>query len=161
MRDLIPVKQSFIDNLIEWDDLVMVGQEVRTLKDVSQWYLGDLARQVIKKYGENSLGKYARDIGVNDKSLSEYRRVARYFPRKKDRIPLLSFSHHQRALKAEDPRKALLEAHDNDWSIKQFDRFLIEEKSADCKHDFKDFKICTLCGKKIPNLPIDKEGKEE
>lgn len=151
IKDLVPVKitlEAIKD--WEWETYVTYGQMIRSLKDGSQWALGDLARGLEKKYGEDSLGKFARDINENPKSLAEYRRVASRYPRQKDRLPFLSFSHHQRALKAVEPHAVLLRAHDEEWSIKQLDRFLIEEKSADCNHVWLDVKVCKNCGKRLP-----------
>ncbi len=145
-KSLTPIKYSLIKQLTAWDDFVTYGQQVRVLKDVAQWHLGDLAKAVEKRYGEDSIGKYAKEIGVNRKSLIEYRRVARAFPKKKDRLPFLSWTHHQRALKAEFPKRVLLLAHDNEWSIRQMDRYLIEEKSADCSHKWIDIRKCKKCG---------------
>jgi len=133
-----------------WEEYISYGMMVRALKDGCQWALGDLARGIEKQYGENAIGKFAKEIGINEKSLIEYRRVALQYPLKSHRMRFLSFSHHQRALKAEKPLEVLRMAHDNEWSIRQLDRFLIEERSADCKHEWEDFKICKLCGKKIP-----------
>lgn len=159
MKALVPADKISLWVIKDWDweTYVSYGQMVRSLKDGSQWCLGDLARGLEKKYGEDSLGKFARDIGENPKSLAEYRRVAKAYPSKKDRLPFLSFSHHQRALKASKPHKILKLAHDNEWSIKQLDRYLIAEKSVDCKHNWKNFKICSKCGKK---LPLDNGGEK-
>ena len=148
MSNLITSEPLEIANLKTWEEFVSAGVMARELKDMSQWFIGELATGIEKKYGEDSLGKYAREIGVNPKSLAEYRRVVKKWPRYK-RLRYMSFSHHQRVLKANDPEEVLEMAHDNDWSIKQLDRYLIEEKSADCPHKYLKFKICELCGKKI------------
>lgn len=134
-------------NLETWEEFVSAGMMARELKDMSQWFLGELATGIEKKYGEDSLGKYSREIGVNPKSLTEYRRVVKKWPRYK-RVRFMSFSHHQRVLKAQDPEEVLNLASENEWSIKQLDRYLIEERSADCRHTYQDFKVCKLCGKK-------------
>ena len=148
MKDLIvpEIKPNTIKDW-DWETYVSWGQVLRTYKDASQWALGDLALGIEKKYGDDAIGKYARDIGINKKSLMEYRRVADRYQRTK-RLSYLSFSHHQRALKAEKPLEILEMAHDESWSIKQLDRYLIEERSADCIHKYENFKICKKCGKK-------------
>ncbi len=133
-----------------WEEYISYGVTLRALKDDCQWVLGDMARGIEKAYGDNAIGKFAREIGINEKSLIEYRRVALQYPLKSHRMRFLSFSHHQRALKAEKPLEVLKMAHDNEWSIRQLDRYLIEERSADCKHDWKDIKVCKECGKKTP-----------
>lgn len=148
MSNLIKSEPLQLESLKTWEDYVSAGVMARELKDMSQWFLGELATGIEKKYGEDSLGKYSREIGVNPKSLAEYRRVVKKWPRYK-RLPYMSFSHHQRVLKAEKPEEVLEMAHDNDWSIRQLDRYMIDEKSAECKHDYKSFKICQNCGKKL------------
>lgn len=147
-KSLALIKHSLINKLTKWDDFVVFGQQVRVMKDVSQWWTGDLARRVTTKYGEDSLGKYARETGNNYKSLLEYRRVAKAYPRKTDRLPFLSWTHHQRALKSANPYALLIKAHDNEWSIRQMERYMIEKKAKSCSHSWKKFLICELCGKK-------------
>jgi len=151
-KELVAVSYKKIQDW-DWETYISYGQTIRSLKDGCQWSLGDLSRGITKKYGKDSLGKFAREIGVNEKSLMEYRRIAKAYPRKKDRLIFLSWSHHQRALKSENPTKLLEKAHDEEWSIRQMDRYLIEKKSADCQHEYKKFLICQKCGHKIP---IDK-----
>ena len=149
MKALTKFKPSLIEQARSWDEYVSLGQQVREMKDVSQWFLGDLAREVQKNYGEDSLGKYAYATGVNPKSLAEYRRVAARFPKKKDRLPFLSFSHHQRALKAKNPRRLLNLAHDNEWSVRQLDRHIIGNRTNNCeKHEWEECRVCVHCGKR-------------
>lgn len=141
-----------LSKLKSWEDFVSAGMIARELKDTSQWFLGELALGIETRYGENTLDSYAREIGINPRSLVEYRRVASRYPREK-RVRFLSFSHHQRALKSGDPQEVLKLASDNEWSIRQLDRYMVEERSPDCKHEFEEWKICKLCGKKAINIP--------
>lgn len=51
----------------------------------SQWVLGDLALSVEPKYGEGTLKQFADDIGVELKTLQNYRTVAAAYPEKSGR----------------------------------------------------------------------------
>jgi len=132
----------------DWETFVSFGQIFRAYKDASQWALGDLATGIESKYGEQSLGKYAIAIGIAYKTLVGYRRVAQKYPRSR-RMVYLSFSHHQRALKASQPFVALEYAHDNNLSIAQFDKYLADEKAVGCQHQYEKYNICINCGNRI------------
>jgi hypothetical protein len=58
---------------LDWDDLVRLGTAVISLRN---WVLGDLACAVETRYGENNLGRYAAEIGVEYKTLLNYRTLA-------------------------------------------------------------------------------------
>ena len=60
-----------------WDEAITVGQQLRKLKELSQWAIGDLANRVAREYGKNSIGKFAYGIGLEKKTVWEYMRVAR------------------------------------------------------------------------------------
>lgn len=58
---------------------ISTGLEIRKYKDKSQWLLGKLAVGIETKWGENMLGKYAKEIGVAVTSLRVYRWVVKKF----------------------------------------------------------------------------------
>lgn len=74
-----------------YEDFLSRGKEVLAIQESSQWELGDLACGVEAKYKEDRLGQFARDLGVNAKTLMNYRAIARAYPRSSRRREL-SFS---------------------------------------------------------------------
>lgn len=80
----------------------------------SAWLKGDLAAAVDTRYGEQTLQRYADDVGVKYDTLSEYRRVALAFPQMSRRLGI-SWSVHQ-ALAAQTNRFELIASRD-DWTL--------------------------------------------
>lgn len=98
-----------------WESAVSLGLELREVKDNSQWKLGGLAEDVCNDFGGRSLKQFSLDISIPYNSLREYRRVYNVIP-KEDRLPHLSYRHHQLAANTEEPRAWLEKASDNQWS---------------------------------------------
>ena len=68
-----------IASFTTWEDFVNCGLNLRSLKDKTSWYLGLLALGVETKWGEDSLGKYAKEIGISASSLRVYRWTVKQF----------------------------------------------------------------------------------
>lgn len=101
-----------------WEEFVSRGMEARESKDNSQWLLGDLAQEVETTYGEDSIGKYSWAIGVEKKTMMNYRTVAKRFNREtRDKYRKLSFSHFALATACASPEAWLEKADNNDWSV--------------------------------------------
>lgn len=77
-QELLPYS-SIIQEAETWEDMVAVGLELRQYKDMSQWYLGALAARAETKYGEQSLEKLAKEIGVAHRTLQVYRWVVKKY----------------------------------------------------------------------------------
>lgn len=71
----------------------------------AQWTLGDLAKRVEVAYGEGRLQEYAEDIGVDYRTLLDYRTVARAY--EKSERSELPWSVH-RVLASQEDRVALV-----------------------------------------------------
>lgn len=104
----------------DWESLVLRGIEIRLKGDSVNWELGDLALQVETAYGDHTLETYAEDIGVNFRSLQEYRRVAAAFE-KSSRLENLSWTHHQAAASWPNPDQWLTYAQERRWSVRQME----------------------------------------
>lgn len=76
----LPIEGEVVD--ATWDSYVAEGRRLVEEADQIQWRLGDLALGVEKSYGDNKLGQFAEEIGVNPKTLSQYRMVAQAYPEK-------------------------------------------------------------------------------
>ena len=99
-----------------WDEHVREGIEARQQRDGAQWRLGDLAASVETTYGEQSLQKYAEEIGVEFNTLREYRRVANEFGNA-TRVANLSWTHHREVAALDDPEPWLRMAAHEGWSV--------------------------------------------
>lgn len=134
-----------------WDEAVSVGLQLRHIKELSQWAIGDLARKVSVDFGDDSIGKFAYAIGLERTTVREYMRVAeKYQPT--IRMAVLSFRHHQIALQADDPVEALTTANDNNWSTRQLYKAVKEQTNHHPPHDhhWVTYRKCLDCGKVEP-----------
>ncbi len=133
----------------EYKELVGVGIEARQKRDVSNWELGDAAQEVVQRNiehrkstehgeddrvravrGEKILVHYAVAIGVNYKSLCEYKRISVLFDNSSRlELPTLSWSHFQvvsKQTKIARP-KWLQDAQDNSWTVQEFEDAIDED----------------------------------
>lgn len=152
MTSMVPVNLSRedVEKYDSWELFVSEGQKWRLAKEFSQWVLGELALGVETKYGQRSIAKYSEEIGVEVKSLYEYRRVCELLPQS-ERMEFLSFRHHQIAARTKDPQYWLGEAHNNEWTTRQLYRAVKEFQTKDEKHehDWQDlhYRRCKTCTK--------------
>ena len=118
MTDQI-VNEVRIDD--EWESLVSQGLELRENQDDNQWKLGELGSSVESRYGQDSIGTFATDIGVVKKTLMNYRTVYNAFANSglREKFPKLSFSHFKTVQATSEPEYWLHQADSNDWSIEK------------------------------------------
>lgn len=94
-----------------YHDYVQAWQEIDSR---SAWLKGDLAAAVETVYGEQSLQRYAKDVGADYGALLEYRRVSRAFP-ESSRVLGISYGVYQ-ALAAQPNRLELITSR-SDWTV--------------------------------------------
>lgn len=131
---------------ISWEEAVTKGQELRAAKDNSQWDLGDLSLEVDSVYGQDSLGRFANEIGMNKKSLQQYRRVSAAYP-PETRSPYLSHRHHLILAPRKDRFEWLEKAHDNNFTVTQLERELViaDGGTPNHKEELPSVIICDTC----------------
>jgi hypothetical protein len=122
-----------------WEEYVSRGLEARESKDNSQWDLGDLSTTVMSEYGEDTIGKYSYAIGVEKKTLMNYRTVsARFDKQVRHKYPKLSFSHFATLTAVEKPDAWLEKADDEDWSVEHLRKEVTAAYPDTSKSVFKD-----------------------
>jgi flagellar biosynthesis GTPase FlhF len=87
MNDLIEYKDQIIGNQIHYDEAVAV---VKQFDIMYQWKLGEICDKLEPKYGENTLARFAEDIGKNYSLLRDCRTTYRAW--KEEIIKPKSFS---------------------------------------------------------------------
>ncbi|SRR6266540_838703 len=81
---------------LTYEQCVRLGLEVKEKQENLNWEYGDLALQVPKKYGENTLQHFADDVGIVFETMKSYRSVSAAFPKQNGiRIPVCSWAVHQ------------------------------------------------------------------
>jgi hypothetical protein len=149
---MIPIDKPIYEQVeqkqqqMSWEELCMIGLELREGKDQVQWRLGDLALQVEKIYGSDSLGKFAIAININKNSLSQYRRVSKAFPEDK-RSKLLSHRHHLILASQEKRFELLKECEDNGTTTSQLE--MRYSRNPQSTMEKKEVLICQKCHKLI------------
>jgi hypothetical protein len=139
-----PLKKS-------WEEYVSSGMEAREDKDNCQWKLGDLSSGIEKDYGEDSIGKFAYAIGVERKTIMNYRTIAKTFPiSMRTQYKKLSFSHFSSLANVEKPEAWLIQADNNDWSVEHLRKEVNEAYKGLKEPELKDTPPeairCPKCG---------------
>lgn len=109
----------------DWEALADAGRAVMTEMDTGRWLAGDIANRVTRTFGQDSLGKFATDIGIaRRQTLYTYAQVAaRYDFSLRGEFPALSWSHYRTALRAKDDAELyLVQAQDNGWPVAELNR---------------------------------------
>jgi hypothetical protein len=111
----------------DWETLISAGMALAQDMDARRFELGDVGALVETRYGQNSLGKFASEIGMaQKKTLREYVRVARHYPPATRVVFLesgLNWSHFRAALRAKDDAETWLgRAADEGWPVAELAR---------------------------------------
>lgn len=102
----------------EWETLVSAWLEIHESVQAHLWALSKLAAQVEARYGEDSFGAFAGEVGYSARRVYEF---AYTYKNWLDKRPsqILSFSHHTIAARSKDPQAAIVQAETNRYSTRQ------------------------------------------
>jgi hypothetical protein len=129
-----------------WEELVSQGLELRASTDQSQWNLGDLALQIEKSYGVDSLSKFAIEININKNSLQQYRRVSKAYP-SETRSPILSHRHHLILAGRDDRFEMLKKCELENITTSQLE--MMQSRNPQKEMIKKEVLVCQHCQKLI------------
>jgi len=89
----IRLSQKDIKGAVEWEDFIGLWHLTAEVDQYIQWHRGDIAARISVKFGEDSLGQFAQEVGESRSTLDNYRRVARAFPpsRRRYNLPFSTF----------------------------------------------------------------------
>jgi len=124
LKEGTEINSSFINQAESWEELCMVGTELRCHKDISQWLLGLLSLKVITKYGEETLNKFAKEIGVLYSSLRRYKAVIQIYQEDNPEFtpsPKLPYSLYEvlATMPKEQRNQLLMQADDGNFSVER------------------------------------------
>ena len=120
---------------MEYQEAVSRGKRVcggRLSQGEINWQLGDIARQVTVDYAGETIQWLANEIGVEYKTLLDYRRVAEAYG-KGERSPNSSWMVHQ-IFVAELDRAELVQKH---WTVREARREIARRRNSE---------MCFACG---------------
>lgn len=110
-----------------YEEITDECREVVGRMDVGRWIVGDRALLIEKQYGEHTLDDFARDIGLNKKTVYGYRTVSDFYPEILRRsilnaFPNLTYTYFKDAIRLKDLEVAiewLEEVSANGWTADQ------------------------------------------
>jgi hypothetical protein len=114
----------------DWETICEQGRRCAESLDAGRWSLGDIALAVEKRYGQDSIGKFATEINVKASRVREYRTVCAFYPSSAraeflSTHPTLTYSHLRAAMRFEDMEEAfdfLEKAASEAWTVAQVER---------------------------------------
>jgi hypothetical protein len=109
MSDLIKYKDEINGDVISYDDAVA---RVKESDQKYQWILGEIASKLEPKYGENTLERFAEEIGRNYNTLRNYMTTYRAWKDELDRPRFFSVAQELAILPSEKKKEVLQEKPD-------------------------------------------------
>lgn len=145
------IQENKIKSLLEaqtegassWEDFKTIWHSAQGLADISKWLKGKLADMITVKYGEDSLGKFAIEVGVDKSTMENYRRTYRAFQEIDPTKRNLTYTHYQVAsyadsydrseekFKSEERHNWLEKAEDENWSVKRLAAEIKKKKQVE------------------------------
>jgi len=86
-----------------WEEYYSIWEALDELEDGVMWGRALVCAAIDAQYGEESVKAFASDCGIGESTAYRYRRTWMAFPRREDRFPELSFTHHAHAAMTNDP----------------------------------------------------------
>lgn len=121
------IEQAAAEGNDVWEMVVSAGIQASDKGDESRWLIGDLALLVRTEYGEDSIGKWAKDIKCPVDRVKEYRTVCGFWDRELSaradflaELKNIYYTHYREAMRLKDYDAAvefIEECAMNDWSV--------------------------------------------
>jgi uncharacterized protein YfiM (DUF2279 family) len=110
-----------------WEELVSTGIELAQHMDLHRWAIGDVGCKVQTAYGQDSMGRFASEIGIaNAQTFRDYTRVARRYElatRNAFSGSMITFTHFRAAMRTGDDAELWLSrAADEGWTVREMGR---------------------------------------
>ena len=119
---------------LDYEQLCELGRKARRRIDSGRWFLGDLALEVVNRFGETTLEDFAKQTNTARQSMYAYRQVAAFYPRSR-RVEFIrttsnvTYTHFRHAMRLGDEDTAygfLEEVAANNWTTDEAAYRLIE-----------------------------------
>lgn len=141
---LMPEKQAVMGlwyvsdhdmGLWDMETFISSATTARALNDLSNWILGRLSLGLAVSYGADSLGQFAKEIGVPKASLAVYRWVAEAFKNELDTdLTLAPYSYYRLAAGTTDPMHWIQKSLDDELTYEAL-KYLIDESKGRIKDE--------------------------
>ena len=138
----------------DWESHVSTALALKESLENHLWHLAAVCASVEAKYGEESVPKFAGEIGYSARRV--YEMAATYVAWKdRERSQILSFHHHSVAARAEDPQEAIEQAEDEHLSTRQLERRI----SGQPEQEMEKCQACNGRGR-VPKAELAKPVEE-
>lgn len=102
----------------DWESHVSTALALIETGENVLWHLAAVCASVATKYGDESIPKFAGEVGYSARRVYEMAATHQAWE-SRERSQILSFHHHSVAAKAKDPEAAIREAEDGHLSTRQ------------------------------------------
>jgi hypothetical protein len=165
----IKIDPSDVHRAKDWDDFISLWMISKEIDIKNQWLKGDLVSRISVIYGERSLSKFAEDVKESIRTMEHYRRVARAFKSDRERNLNLSWTYYLIASFTDSYNKGagkfdsdnrfrwIKDAHDNQWSTKQFQEEIKKKQAFQKDGDVFDYYFAFI--NKVKNVLLHVEKK--
>lgn len=99
------------------EELLQAAVDARATTDEAQWQLGTICMALVER--DIKRGEIASLLGCSTQRVTALIRTWDTFPKEEDRVPELTWKHHEIASRADSPDEFLWAAADHQWSIKE------------------------------------------
>jgi hypothetical protein len=127
-----------------WEDHVEAWHHAGRIVDGQAWERARIAASLKGRYGEDAIGKFAREVRFSRSAVYFYARTFAAFPEKSNRLDNLKFTHHLHAAAlTETPaqaREMLALAESEGWSANALRAYLRPPKEL-TEGEAEDFHI--------------------
>lgn len=98
------------------------------------WFLGAIAASLVKRYGEDSTGRFASEVGRSGRTVQRFAKTYREWEQKPSALTVLSFQHHAIAARDANPEEVIAMAHDNQWSTRELEEVVKQRRGGAAKY---------------------------
>lgn len=147
MNNFVTVLQPVnVNQLTTWEDHIAAWQSEEEKEKSAAWGKADILYSLWTKFGEDSIEKFATQIGYPRTTVHNYLKTAEAFPPAK-RLPFVSFTHHMKVKGVSEEKQTIYleEAADNNWSVAKLGDKISEDKRRE--ESDTGFLECYICWK--------------
>lgn len=122
-----------------------MGLNARNVRDLSNWMIGTIALGIQTRWGEDSLGEFAKTIGLNKSTVAQYRWVVSKFGVDYNVTYGLPWSYYRIAAGTDAPQETLEHFQDQSMTIAEAQHHVKGLSQLVSNENKSSFKINIVC----------------
>lgn len=116
-----------VNSIPTYEEICEWGRTAAANIDQGRWLIGDLALEVDKRYGKNTVADFAKQINVPVNRVKEYRTTCKFWQNSVrtdilDNNPVITYTHMRKAMRFKDvsiARRFIDECAGNAWTVER------------------------------------------